>query len=174
MATTSLRMTNSTLSKLIDEVSHGNYKRTWQGVSSGLLPYLYYTYMVCANDKYACSNVYVLFMSLLYYFHKVNIFQIYDFILCDTSCDHSHVPLHCLRNWNWKSNQRKWRKWKENEKILKFKHTMTKRIERVQMLDGMWYRDRKHFPDMESLEVVVSLMILNMSTIFIILVVLEL
>ena len=50
-ATTSLRITNRPLSKLIDEVLYRNYKRTWQGVPDELLPYLYYTYMVCANDK---------------------------------------------------------------------------------------------------------------------------
>ena len=61
--------------------------------------------MACANDKYIYPNVYVLFISLLYCFHKVNIFsniivlnsftifQIYNFISCDTSCDHGHIPL---------------------------------------------------------------------------------
>jgi len=44
-------MTNKLLSKLKSEVSHGNYKRTQQGVSNELLPYLYYTCMVCVNDK---------------------------------------------------------------------------------------------------------------------------
>ena len=65
--------------------------------------------MVCANDKYAYTNIYMLFISLSYCFHKTNIFsnvivldfstifQTYDLISCDTSCDHSYVPLHHLR-----------------------------------------------------------------------------
>ena len=48
--------------------------------------------MVCANDKYTYSNIHVLFISLPYYFYKINIFpnviildpsttfQTYDFI----------------------------------------------------------------------------------------------
>ena len=40
MATTSLRITNRLLNKLIDEVSHEDYKRTWQEVPDKLLPYL--------------------------------------------------------------------------------------------------------------------------------------
>ena len=46
-------------------------------------------------------------MSLPYCFHKINIFsdviildssttfQTNNFISCDTSCDHSHILLHC-------------------------------------------------------------------------------
>ena len=60
MATTSLRMTNSILSKLIGEVSYGDYKRTQQKVPNALLPYLYNRYIVCTNDKYAYSNVHIL------------------------------------------------------------------------------------------------------------------
>ena len=41
VATTSLRTTNSALSKLIDKVSYENYKRTQQGVSNVFLHYLY-------------------------------------------------------------------------------------------------------------------------------------
>ena len=62
--------------------------------------------MVCANNKYAYSNVYMLSMSLSHHFHKINmfsdvivldpstIFQTYEFISCDTLCDHSHMPLY--------------------------------------------------------------------------------
>ena len=66
-------------------------------------------------------------MSLLYCFHKINIFpdviildsstifQTYNFISCNTSCDHSHILLHCPKNQKKKnktklkikSNQRK-------------------------------------------------------------------
>ena len=51
VATTSLRMTNKLLSKLISEVFHGNYKKTQQGVPNELLLYLYYIYRVHTNDK---------------------------------------------------------------------------------------------------------------------------
>ena len=61
VATTSLRVTNKLLiNKLKSIVSYGNYKRTWQGVPNTLLPYFYNRYMVCANNKYAYSNVHVL------------------------------------------------------------------------------------------------------------------
>ena len=75
-----------------------------------MLPYLYYTYIVHANDKYAYPNVHILSISLPHYFYKINIFsniiildlsttfQTYDFILCDTSCDCGHMPLHHPRN----------------------------------------------------------------------------
>ena len=104
--TISLRMTNSILSKLIDEVSHGDYKRTQQEVSNVFLPYLYNRYIVHANDKYTYPNVYTLSMSPPYCFHKVNMFpdiivlnpsttfQTYDFISCEISCNCSHVSLH--------------------------------------------------------------------------------
>ena len=72
--TTSLRITNRLLSKLKKVVSYGNYKRTWQEVADILLSYLYNRYIVCANNKYAYSNVYTLFLSLSYCFYKVNIF----------------------------------------------------------------------------------------------------
>ena len=44
-------MVNSTLSKLINEVSYGNYKRTQQGVLNIFLYYLYNRYMVYASNK---------------------------------------------------------------------------------------------------------------------------
>ena len=65
--------------------------------------------MVHANNKYAYPNIHILFMSLSCHFHKVNMFsdiivldpsttfQIYDLILCDTSCNHSHMPLYYSR-----------------------------------------------------------------------------
>ena len=51
ITTTSLRMTNSTLSKLIGKVSYKDHKRTQQEVSDTFLHYLYNTYIVCAHDK---------------------------------------------------------------------------------------------------------------------------
>ena len=105
METTSLRMTNSTLSKLIDEVFYGDYKRTQQEVSNIFLPYLYNRYMVHANVIYTYPNVHTLSISPPYYFHKVNMFpdiivfnssttfQTYDFISYEISCNCSHVFL---------------------------------------------------------------------------------
>ena len=44
--------TNSSItSKSLSRVSSGNHKRTWQEVPNVLLPYLYYRYMVYANNK---------------------------------------------------------------------------------------------------------------------------
>ena len=68
--------------------------------------------MVYANDKYVYANVHMLSMSLPYCFHKINtfpdvivqdsftIFQTYNFISCDISCDNGHIPLHCPRKRN--------------------------------------------------------------------------
>ena len=68
--------------------------------------------MVCANDKYTYSNIHVLFISLPYYFYKINIFpdviilnpstifQTYNFISYDTSCDYGYVLLYCPKNKN--------------------------------------------------------------------------
>ena len=56
-------------------------------------------------------------MSLPYCFHKINIFsdviildssttfQTNNFISCDTSCDHSHILLHCLKKKETKQNK---------------------------------------------------------------------
>ena len=128
MATTSLSITNSTLSKLIGKTSHGNHKRTQQGVPNALLPYLYNRYIVCANNKYTYPNIHVLFMSSPHCSHKANIFsniivldpsttfQTYDLISCDTSCDHSHMPLHCPRELKEKKKKKENRKQKIKER----------------------------------------------------------
>jgi len=39
------------MSKSLSRILSGNYKRTQQGVPNVLLPYLYYKYIVCANNK---------------------------------------------------------------------------------------------------------------------------
>ena len=44
-------MINSILSSLIKQESHRDHKRTQQGAPNVLLPYLYYRYMVYANNK---------------------------------------------------------------------------------------------------------------------------
>jgi len=85
-------------------VSHRNHKRIQQKSSDTLLFYLYNRYMVHVN-KYAYSNIYALSISLPYYFYKINmfpnitvldlftIFQTYNLISCDISCDCGHVPV---------------------------------------------------------------------------------
>ena len=42
---------SSTMSKSLSRISSGNYKRTQQEVPNVLLLYLYYRYMVHANNK---------------------------------------------------------------------------------------------------------------------------
>ena len=42
---------SSTTSKSLSRISSGNHKKTQQGVSNVLLPYLYYRYMVHTNNK---------------------------------------------------------------------------------------------------------------------------
>ena len=64
MIITSLRTTNNLLNKLISEVSYGDHKRTQQEVSNELLPYLYDTYIVHADDKYSHPKVYALVISI--------------------------------------------------------------------------------------------------------------
>ena len=47
-----ITITNSSItSKSLSRISSRNYKRTQQEVSDVLLPYLYYGYMVYANNK---------------------------------------------------------------------------------------------------------------------------
>jgi len=45
------KIVNSTLSKFISEVSHGNYKKTQQEVPNVFLLYIYYKYMIHASNK---------------------------------------------------------------------------------------------------------------------------
>jgi len=61
---TSLRTTNNLLNKLISKVFYGDHKRTQQEVPNELLPYLYDTYMLCADDQYSHPKVYVLATSI--------------------------------------------------------------------------------------------------------------
>jgi len=51
-------MTNSnTSNKSLSRITSGDYKRTQQGVSAGLLHYLYKLHMVHATNNYSCPNV---------------------------------------------------------------------------------------------------------------------
>ena len=68
-------MVNSTLSSLMEQEFHKNYKRTWQGVPN---IFLYYMYVI----------VLVLF----------TMFQTDNIISCDISCDYGHILFHCPRN----------------------------------------------------------------------------
>jgi len=115
-------------------MSYGNHKRTWQRVPNALLSYLYNRYMVYTNDKYIYSNVYTLFISSLYHFHKINvfsnvivldsstIFQTYDFILCDTLYDHSYIPFHCSRKTKQNKIENQIKENKENKNKIKIKY----------------------------------------------------
>ena len=84
--------------------------------------------MVCADDKYAYSNIYMLSISPSHHYYKINmlsdiivlnsstIFQTYDLISCDASCDCSHVPLHHLRKTKLKIKSKKIKKTKRKSK----------------------------------------------------------
>ena len=48
----------------------GNHKRTWQGVPTVLLSYLYKSSMVHANDKLPYPNIYASSISLPHVFYK--------------------------------------------------------------------------------------------------------
>jgi len=65
-------MTNSnTSNKSLSRISSKNHKRTRQGVSDGLLPYLYKLHMVHATNNYSCPNVHILSISAPYVYYKV-------------------------------------------------------------------------------------------------------
>ena len=68
-------MVNSTLSSLMGQEFHKNYKRTWQEVSN---IFLYYMYVI------------VLVLSTM--------FQTYNITSCDISCDYGYMLFHCPRN----------------------------------------------------------------------------
>jgi len=59
--------TNSNISnKSFNRISSGNHKRTQQGVSAELLPYLYQLHIVHATNNYSCPNVHMLSISIPY------------------------------------------------------------------------------------------------------------
>ena len=67
-------ITNSnTSNKSLSRISSGDYKRTRQEVSAGLLPYLYKLHMVYAMNNYFCPNVHVLSISALCIYYEVAI-----------------------------------------------------------------------------------------------------
>ena len=67
-------MTNSnTKNKSLNRILSGNYKRTRQEVSAGLLPYLYKLHMVCTMNNYSCPNVHALSMSIPYIHYEITV-----------------------------------------------------------------------------------------------------
>ena len=67
-------MTNNNISnKSLSRISSGDHKRTWQGVSARLLPYLYKLHMVHATNNYSSPNVHVSSISTLCVYHEVAI-----------------------------------------------------------------------------------------------------
>ena len=58
-----------------------NHKRTWQGVSAVLLPYLYKLHMVYATNNYSCPNVHASSMSIPYVYYEVAMQLTYSLIL---------------------------------------------------------------------------------------------
>ena len=57
----------------MEQEFYRNYKRTQQTVSNALLHYLYYKYIVCTINNQLYSKVYILSMSILCVYNKVNI-----------------------------------------------------------------------------------------------------
>ena len=56
--------TNSnTSNKSLSRISSGDHKRTQQGVSARLLPYLYKLHMAHATNNYFCPNIHILSMK---------------------------------------------------------------------------------------------------------------
>ena len=78
----------------------------------------------------------MLFMSLPHYYHKANmftniivlvsytLFQTYNIMSCDASCDCSHMSFHCPRKEKEKEKKKIKRKIK-SRKILVSKYTIT-------------------------------------------------
>jgi len=61
----------NTNNRSLSRISSGNHKRTQQGVSAELLPYLYKLHMVHATNNYSCPNVHVSSMSTLCVHYEV-------------------------------------------------------------------------------------------------------
>ena len=74
-------MTNNyTSSKSLNRISSRDHKRTQQGVSAELLPYLYKLHMVHATNNYSCPNVYVLSISIPCVYYEVAMQLTYSLI----------------------------------------------------------------------------------------------
>jgi len=64
--------TNSNISnKPLSRISSRDHKRTQQGVSVGLLSYLYKLHMVHATNNYSCPNIHASSMSVPYVHYEV-------------------------------------------------------------------------------------------------------
>jgi len=64
-------MTNSnTNNKSLNRILSEDHKRTWQEVSTELLPYLYKLYMVHVKNNYSCPNIHASSMSVPYIYYK--------------------------------------------------------------------------------------------------------
>jgi len=63
----------NTNNKSLSRISSGDYKRTQQGISAGLLSYLYKLHMVHATNNYSCPNVHVSSMSAPCVHHEIAI-----------------------------------------------------------------------------------------------------
>ena len=73
MVATTTTTNSNTSNKSLSRILSGDYKRTQQGVFTGLLPYLYKLHIVYATNNYSCPNVYALFISAPYVYYKIAI-----------------------------------------------------------------------------------------------------
>ena len=64
------KINSNTSNESLNRISSGDHKRTRQGVSAELLPYLYKLHMVCATNNYIHLDSYILslFYFILFYF----------------------------------------------------------------------------------------------------------
>ena len=95
-------MTNSNIiNKSLSRILSGDHKRTQQGVSARLLPYLYKLQVVHANTNSPCSKVYILSISTLYIYHEINMLLTYSLtsfiqstLVCSRPMTSHHVICH--------------------------------------------------------------------------------
>ena len=95
------------ITRKLDKKSLMYFYTIYTTITSSILNYRYCSqvYYIVTTRQIYCSytfNIIVLVSSTM--------FQTYDITLCNASCDHSYIPLHCLRN----KRNRKEKKQKSN------------------------------------------------------------
>ena len=96
-----IKTNSNTSNKSLSRISSGDYKRTQQRISAGLLSYLYKLHMVHAANNYSCSNVYASSMSVPYIHHVVTMHLtcsltsfIQTLLACSRPMISHHVTIH--------------------------------------------------------------------------------
>ena len=88
-------------SKSLSRISSRDYKRTQQGVSARLLPYLYKLHMVHAINNYSFPNVHASFISVSCIYYKIAMpltcfltLSIQTTLVCSMPMISHHVTIH--------------------------------------------------------------------------------